>query len=105
MDFGADILSESPTGTGGSPVPPILKQVLLMIADNVLNAHYLVASLIWGSVGLGFFIYGKKQQSMVPLFGGLLIIGISYFIDSALYMSLAAIALLSAVYWLKRQGH
>ena len=46
-----------------------------MIADNVLNAHYLVASLIWGSVGLGLFIYGKKQQSMVPLFGGLLIIG------------------------------
>src|SRR5258708_25294269 len=59
---------------------------LLMIAETVLNAHYLVASLMWGSVGLGLFIYGKKQQSMVPLFGGLLIIGISYFIDSALYM-------------------
>jgi hypothetical protein len=76
-----------------------------MITDNLLSAHYLVASLIWGSVGLGFFIYGKKQQSMVPLFGGLLIIGISYFIDSALYMSLAAIALLAGVYWLKKQGH
>jgi len=76
-----------------------------MMADNILNAHYLVASLIWGSVGLGLFIYGKKQQSMVPLFGGLLIIGISYFIDSALYMSLAAIALLAGVYWLKKQGH
>ena len=76
-----------------------------MMADNVLNAHYLVASLIWGSVGLGFFIYGKKQQSIVPLFGGLLIIGVSYFIDSALYMSLAAIALLGVIYWLKKQGH
>ncbi len=76
-----------------------------MMADNLLNAHYLVASLIWGSVGLGFFIYGKKQQSMVPMFGGLLIIGISHFIDSALYMSLAAIALLAGVYWLKKQGH
>ena len=76
-----------------------------MIPDNALNAHYLVASLLWGSVGLGLFIYGKKQQSMVPLFGGLLIIGVSYFIDSALYMSLAAIALLAGVYWLKKQGH
>ena len=76
-----------------------------MMADNLLNAHYLVASLIRGSVGLGLFIYGKKQQSMVPLFGGLLIIGISYFIDSALYMSLTAIALLAGVYWLKKQGH
>jgi len=69
------------------------------------SAYSLVASLIWGSVGLGLFIYGKKQQSMVPLFGGLLIMGLTYFIDSALYMSLAAIALLSGVYWLKRQGH
>ena len=76
-----------------------------MMADNVLNAHYLVASLIWGSVGLGFFIYGKKQQSQVPLFGGLLLIGVSYFIDSALYMSLAALGLLAAVFWLKRQGY
>ena len=75
-----------------------------MITDNLLNAHYLVASLIWGSVGLGLFIYGKKQQSMAPLFGGLLIIGVSYFIDSALYMSLAAIALLAGVYWLMKQG-
>jgi hypothetical protein len=75
------------------------------MTDNLLNARFLVASLIWGSVGLGLFIYGKKQQSMVPLFGGLLIIGISYFIDSALYMSLAGIALLAGVYWLKKQGH
>jgi hypothetical protein len=69
------------------------------------SAHSLVASLIWGSVGLGLFIYGKKQQSMVPLFGGLLLMGITYFIDSALYMSLVAIALLAGVYWLKKQGH
>ena len=37
----------------------------------------LFASLIWGSVGLGIFIYGKKQQSMVPLFGGLLVMGVT----------------------------
>ena len=77
-----------------------------MDENNMLvTAHSLVASLIWGAVGMGFFVYGKKQQSMVPLFGGLLIIGISYFIDSALTMSLAAIALLAGVYWLKKQGH
>ena len=74
-----------------------------MIPDNLLNAHYLVASLIWSSVGLGLFIYGKKQQSMVPLFGGLLLIGLTYFIDSAVYLSLAAIALLAGAYWLKKQ--
>ena len=69
------------------------------------GAHFLIASLIWGSVGVGFFIYGKKQQSPVPLFGGLLLIGISYFIESALFMSLAAIAILAGIYWLKKQGY
>ena len=69
------------------------------------SAHILVASLIWGSVGVGFFIYGKKQQSLVPLFGGLLLIGVSYFIESALYMSLAAIAILAGIWWLKKQGY
>lgn len=69
------------------------------------SAHSLVASLIWGSVGVGFFIYGKKQQSLAPLFGGLLLIGVSYFIESALYMSLAAIAILAGIWWLKKQGY
>ena len=71
----------------------------------LISAHFLVASLIWGSVGVGFFIYGKKQQSLVPLFGGLLLIGVSYFIESALYMSLAAIAILTGIWWLKKQGY
>jgi len=53
---------------------------------------------------MGFFIYGKKQQAMIPLFGGLLLIAISYFIESALYMSLAGAALLVGMYCLKRQG-
>jgi len=69
------------------------------------SAHSLIASLIWGAVGMGLFVYGKKQQSMVPLFGGLLVIGVSYFIDSALYMSLAALGLIAGVFWLKRQGY
>ncbi len=61
----------------------------------------LFASLIWGSVGIGFAIYGKKQQAMVIWIGGLALIGISYFIASALYMSLAAVGILAAMFWLK----
>jgi hypothetical protein len=67
------------------------------------NAHSLVASLLWGAVGLGLFVYGKRQQAMAPLFGGLLLIGISYFIGSALYMSLAGGALLAVICWLQKR--
>lgn len=70
----------------------------------MLNAHFLFASLIWGSVGLGYFIYGKKQGSWVPMVGGILMIAASYVITSALLMSLAALALIFAVYFLLKQG-
>ena len=70
----------------------------------MLDAHFLFASLIWGSVGLGYFIYGKKQGSWVPMVGGILMIAVSYVIASALVMSLVALALIFAVYFLLKQG-
>ncbi len=68
------------------------------------NASTLIASLIWGSAGVGFFIYGKKQSAMVPLFGGIVMVGLSYFVASALAMSIACLALLAAMFWLNRRG-
>ncbi len=64
------------------------------------NSSYLFAALIWGSIGLGFAIYGKRQKAMVPLLGGILLMGISYLISSALYMSLVGAALVAGIVWL-----
>ena len=47
------------------------------------NSSSLFASLIWGAIGTGLAIYGKRQGAMVPLFGGVALIAISYFISSA----------------------
>ncbi len=58
--------------------------------------------MIWGSIGMGFAIYGKKQKAMVPLIGGVLLVAISYFISSALEMSLVGIALVAGIVWLGR---
>lgn len=66
-----------------------------------LNASFLFASLIWGAIGTGFFIYGWKQKAVVPLVGGLLLSALSYFISSALYLSLAGIIILVGMYWMK----
>ena len=71
---------------------------------NLFDANFLFASLIWGSVGVGYFIYGKKQQEPVPLVGGLVMIGISYFVASALLMSLISLAIMAAVFFLMRRG-
>ncbi len=62
----------------------------------------LFASLIWGSIGLGFAIYGKKQRATAPLVGGIGLMGISYLIGSALVMSLVGVALVAGILWAGR---
>ena len=71
----------------------------------MFDSSTLFASLIWGSIGSGFFIYGWKQKSMVPLGCGLAVVFASYFISSALYMSLASVFIFVIMYWLKKQGY
>jgi hypothetical protein len=70
-----------------------------------LNANFLFASLIWGAVGMGFFVYGKKQRALIPLYGGILMVGLSYIISSALFMSAACIGLIVFMYILHRNGY
>jgi len=66
------------------------------------SSGYLFAALIWGSVGLGFAIYGKRQRAIAPLVGGIALMGISYLISSALYMSVVGVLLVAAILWLGR---
>jgi len=71
----------------------------------MFNANFLFASLIWGSVGFGYFIYGKKQGLWVPMLGGGLMMVASYFVWSALLMSLICLGLIAGVYFLLKQGY
>jgi hypothetical protein len=71
----------------------------------MFNASFLFACLVWGSVGVGYFIYGKRQQSISAMAGGILMIVVSYFIASALLMSLISLAIVAAVYFLVKRGN
>jgi len=71
----------------------------------MFSANFLFASLFWGSVGVGYFIYGKKQASAASMVGGVLMIVASYFIRSALLMSFICLAIAVAVYGLVKRGY
>jgi hypothetical protein len=71
----------------------------------MFTTSFLFASLIWGSIGLGYFIYGKKQQSLSAMMGGILMMIVSYFIVSALAMSLVSVGIIAMVYWLVKRGY
>ena len=71
---------------------------------DMFNPDTLFASLIWGSIGIGMAIYGKKQGALVPLLGGIAVMAGSYFISSALYMSLISIALIVGIFIFRKWG-
>ena len=48
-----------------------------------MDTTLLLWSLLFSSIGLGFFIYGKKQRAGVPLFCGLGLMIYPYFVSSA----------------------
>ena len=73
--------------------------------DGMLNTNFLFASLIWGSIGLGFFIYGKKQRSWVPMSAGALMMAASYFAGSVWTMSLVCGGLLAGAVFLLKLGY
>ncbi len=71
----------------------------------MFNSSFLCASLIWGSIGVGYFIFGKRQQSWVAMVGGVAMIAVSYFAGSASVMSLVCLGIVAAVYLLIKQGY
>ena len=71
---------------------------------NLFDPNFLFASLIWSSVGIAYFVYGKRQQSPAPLVAGILMLITSYFVGSVLGMSLICLGLIAAVYILLKKG-
>jgi hypothetical protein len=71
----------------------------------MLDVNNLLASMLWGSVGVGFFIYGKKCGVTPALVGGLAMIAVSYFVSSVLFMSLISVGLLAGTIGFIRQGY
>lgn len=72
---------------------------------NLFDTSFLFASLLWGSVGVGYWIYGKKQREMTPMLGGVAIIAVSCLVSSWLLMTPLCIALMIAVYLLVKRGY
>jgi len=65
------------------------------------NPAQLFWGMLFGSVGLGYFIYGKKQQRLVPLFCGLSLMIYPYFISNTIVLVLIGGLLSAAPYFIR----
>ena len=62
----------------------------------------LILSFLFGSIGVGYFIYGKKQHKLVPLIVGMGLCAFPYFIANAFAMVTVGTTLMAAP-WLQRK--
>ncbi|MGX9463343.1 hypothetical protein ACWXWU_19225 [Shewanella sp. A14] len=47
-----------------------------------MNASMMMWSVLFGAIGMGYFVYGKRQRAIVPLCIGLALIVFPYFVAS-----------------------
>jgi hypothetical protein len=66
---------------------------------TVLNTSSLLWGLLFGSIGLGFFVYGRRQKRVVPLVSGLALI--PYFVSNTILLVTLGIALIAIPYFVR----
>jgi hypothetical protein len=66
-----------------------------------ITASSLLLGLLFGSIGLGFFVYGRKQHAVVPLLCGLALMIVPYFIASALLLFGVGAVLVAIPYFVR----
>ena len=67
-----------------------------------MNESSLLWGLLFSSVGVGFFLYGKRQRSIVPLVCGLVLVIYPYFIANAIATVAIGIGLISIPYFFRK---
>lgn len=61
----------------------------------------LMWGMVFGALGLGFFTYGKKQKAVVPLFTGIALFIIPYFISDVYMLVIAGSVLVVLPYFVR----
>ena len=70
---------------------------------NLFNERYLWASFIWGARAAVYMIYGWRQRTLIPFVGGLVMSAACFL--SVLWMSVACLITMVAVWWLSKEGY
>ncbi|WP_026469914.1 hypothetical protein [Alkanindiges illinoisensis] len=61
-----------------------------------METSQLLLGVLFSSIGLGYFIYGKKQKTIVPFLCGLILMIFPYFVENTGLLILIG-AVISAV--------
>jgi hypothetical protein len=57
--------------------------------------------ILFGSIGLGFFVYGRKQRAVVPLMCGLALMIYPYFVSNTILLVTIGSLLVALPYFVR----
>ena len=66
-----------------------------------MDTRTLIAGVIFGSIGMGYFVYGRKQRNPIALVSGMALCCIPYFLSNILLLVLASIAFIALPFIIK----
>ena len=66
-----------------------------------MNESWILWGLLFGSIGLGLFMYGRKQRAAVPLICGLTLMIFPYFISNTILLVAIGVALIVIPYFVR----
>jgi hypothetical protein len=61
----------------------------------------LVWGMLFGAIGVGFFVYGKRQRAIVPLACGVTLMIFPYFVSATWGIVLVGIVLMAIPYFVR----
>jgi len=66
-----------------------------------VSTSVLLWGMVFGSIGLGFFMYGKKQKAIVPLLVGIALFIFPYFIPDITMLIIVGTILVVLPYFVR----
>lgn len=67
----------------------------------MISTSTLILGVIFGAIGLGFFVYGKKQKAIIPLFCGIVLMILPYFIPNMYILIFSGIIMAAIPYFIR----
>jgi hypothetical protein len=61
----------------------------------------LIWGMIFGAIGIGFFLYGRKQKAVVPLITGIALCVVPYFIANVYALVMVGVILMAIPFFVR----
>lgn len=66
-----------------------------------MNTSSLLWGVLFGSIGLGIFVYGRRQKVVVPLVCGVALMIFPYFVSNTVLLVALGVVLIAIPYFLR----